>query len=118
MRLAPDHFSRCLSFAQNCPRTRRRLIKTPKSKSDLDQLYVYQWAAQEFLGQPIKSLKYWYLRDNKFVEEPKAGETEITRLKSELLELAEKIIYTAKYNLFLEEDKKLARHDCEFLYLE
>jgi RecB family exonuclease len=92
--------------------------KTPKTKSDLDQLYVYQWAAQEFLHLPVYNLKYWYLRDNEFKEEPKADEKEISRLKFELLELIEKIIHTTKYNLFLEEDQKLTHHDCEFRYLE
>jgi DNA helicase-2/ATP-dependent DNA helicase PcrA len=92
--------------------------KTPKTKADLDQLYVYQWAAQEFLHQSVKSLKYWYLRDNDIKEEPCASEQEISRLKSKLLELIEKIIHTTKYNLFLEEDQKLTHHDCEFLHLE
>jgi DNA helicase-2/ATP-dependent DNA helicase PcrA len=92
--------------------------KTPKAKTDLDQLYVYQWAAQEFLRLPVQSLKYWYLRDNKFVEEPKADDKEIMRLKNELLDLIEKIILTTKYDLFLEEDQKLIHHECEFRYLE
>ena len=92
--------------------------KTPKNKSDLDQLYVYQWAAQEFLHLPVNSLKYWYLRDNKFVEEPKADEKEILRLKTELKQLIETIIYTTKYNLFAEEDQKITHHECEFRYLE
>jgi DNA helicase-2/ATP-dependent DNA helicase PcrA len=92
--------------------------KTPKTRADLDQLYVYQWAAQEFLHLPVKSLKYWYLRDNQFKEEPCASDSEIDRLKAELLVLMEKIVHTAKYNLFLEEDQKLTHHDCKFLYLE
>jgi RecB family exonuclease len=92
--------------------------KTPKTKSDIDQLYVYQWAAQEFLHLPVVNLKYWYLRDNQFRAEPKADDKEILRLKSELLELTEKIAQTVKYDTFLEEDQKLTHHDCEFRYLE
>ena len=92
--------------------------KTPKSKSDIDQLYVYQWAAQEFLRLPVKNLKYWYLRDNQLREEARASDKEIIRLKAELLELIEKIIHTTKYDLFLEEDQKLSHHECEFRYLE
>jgi len=92
--------------------------RTPKTKSDIDQLYVYQWAAQEFLHLPVKNLKYWYLRDNEFREEPCAGDEDISRIKNELLEWAEKISYVTKYDLFLEEDEKLTHHECEFRYLE
>jgi DNA helicase-2/ATP-dependent DNA helicase PcrA len=94
--------------------------KTPKSKKDIDQLYVYQWAAESFLREKVVSLKYWYLRDNEFKEEPKADDKEIIRLKNDLLLLMEKIVETAKYDRFKEEDLKLRQkgHECEFENLE
>ena len=95
--------------------------KVPKTKKDIDQLYVYQWAAQDFLREKVNRLKYWYLQgeDGKdFVEEPTADEKEISRLKTELLEVMEKIVETTKYDRFKEEDEKLSHHDCAFSYLE
>ena len=58
--------------------------KTPKilprtqrgtgAKTDLDQLFVYQWAAEELLKQKVAALKYWYLKDDQFKEEELADE--------------------------------------------
>jgi hypothetical protein len=92
--------------------------KTPKSKKDIDQLYIYQWAAMDFLREKVSSLKYWYLRDNQFVEEERADNEEIQRLKTGLLELINKIVEAVKYDSFLELDLKLKNHDCDFRHLE
>jgi DNA helicase-2/ATP-dependent DNA helicase PcrA len=94
--------------------------KVPKTKKDIDQLYVYQWAAEEFLREKVESLKYWYLQEDKFVVEPIADNKEIKRLKDEMLAVMEKIVHTTKYNLFKEEDLKLQKkgHDCPFSDLE
>jgi len=52
--------------------------KIPKAsdKKDLDQLYIYQWAAEHFLKENVVKLRYWYLHDNEFVEEPIADAEE------------------------------------------
>lgn len=94
--------------------------KTPKKtdKKDLDQLYIYQWAAQEYFEEKVTALKYWYLQEPTFIEEELATPEQIEELKSRLLDVIEKIINTTKYDLFLEEDKKIPGHSCEFRILE
>ncbi len=93
--------------------------KTPKSKGDIDQLYVYQWAAQEFLGEKVAWLKYWYLQDNHYATENLASEKEISTLKDRLLKIIEKIIDTIKYDKFKElHEKSTKKHECEFENLE
>lgn len=94
--------------------------KLPKknAKKDLDQLYIYQWAAQEFLKEEVKSLKYWFLQDNEFIEEEIATTDEIGELKTRLSEIIEEIIETTKYNRFKEAHSKVKDHKCEFEYLE
>ncbi len=94
--------------------------KVPKKtdKDDLDQLYIYQWAAQEHLNEKVGGLAYWYLDENKFVQEEVAPEEKIAKLKNDLLETIEKIIYTIKYDLFKQEHDKLHDHHCEFENLE
>jgi DNA helicase-2/ATP-dependent DNA helicase PcrA len=94
--------------------------KTPKKtdKKDLDQLYIYQWAAQEYFEEKVTALKYWYLQESKFIEEELASPKQIEELKTRLLDVIEKIVETTKYDLFLEEDKKLSNHSCEYRNLE
>ena len=55
---------------------------------------------------------------DEFKEEPTAETKEIQRLKAGLLEVMEKIVETAKYDRFKEEDEKLSNHDCQFTHLE
>jgi hypothetical protein len=43
---------------------------------------------------------------------------EMKELQARLLKMAEKIIHTIKYDLFLEEHKNAKAHDCEFEHLE
>ncbi len=92
--------------------------KVPKSKKDLDQLYIYQWAAQEFLQEKVVGLKYWYLQENAFVEEELALPEEIEELKARLLALIEKIVYVTRHDLFKQEHQKLRDHNCQFESLE
>lgn len=94
--------------------------KTPKKseKKDIDQLYIYQWAAEEFLKEKVSGLKYWYLRENKFIEEPLANSVGIEDLKGELLELIKRVINTIKFDLFKEEHEKAKVHECQFDDLE
>ena len=94
--------------------------KQPKKseKKDLDQLYIYQWAAQDFLHEHVAGLNYWFLQDNAFIEEPVADAESIVQLQERLLKIIENIIYVTKHNLFKEEHKKVRDHHCEFEYLE
>ena len=42
---------------------------TSEKKKNLDQLYIYQWAAQDFLQEKVVALKYWFLQEKKFITE-------------------------------------------------
>jgi DNA helicase-2/ATP-dependent DNA helicase PcrA len=90
--------------------------KAPAAKKagDLDQLRVYQWAAEEYLKEPVGSLCYWYLDGDQILEIPLATPEEIAKLKNGLLETIEKIRHTIKYDLFAEEHKKTKQHQCNF----
>ncbi len=94
--------------------------KAPKKgdKKALDQLKIYQWAAEEYLKEKVAGLQYWYLDENVFFEEPVSTAEEITALKNELLELMEKIIYTTRHDLFKQEHAKAKDHNCQFEGLE
>jgi DNA helicase-2/ATP-dependent DNA helicase PcrA len=93
-------------------------IPGKNSKGDLDQLYIYQWAAEEYLGEKVSKMAYWYLQEDKFMEESVADKDDIIKLKARLLEVMEKIVHTVKYDLFLEEHKNAPRHNCEYEKLE
>ncbi len=93
-------------------------IPSKNAKGDLDQLYIYQWAAEEYLGEKVGKMAYWYLHENKFLEEQVAGKEEIEKLKSSLLETIEKIVYTTKHDLFKEAHNSAPRHDCFYANLE
>ncbi len=94
--------------------------KIPKKtdKDNLDQLYVYQWAAQEFFGEKVTALKYWYLNENKFLEEEPAGDAELEQLKVRLLENIHRIVETIKYDKFKEAHDHAKEHNCEYEGLE
>lgn len=96
--------------------------KTPNrsEKKDLDQLYIYQIAAQEYLKEKVIALKYWYLKEkeNFFIEEKLATEKEISKLKQELLGLMNRVVETIKFDKFKEEHKNSKNHFCEFENLD
>ena len=94
--------------------------KIPKKndKDGLDQLYVYQWAAQEFLGEKVASMKYWYLNQNTFLPETVASPEEIEELKKRLLTSIETIVETIKYDRFKEAHDQAKDHKCQFSNLE
>lgn len=94
--------------------------KTPKKneKKDIDQLYIYQWAAEEYLKEKVAGLKYWYLKENSFIVEDLADKEEIGKLKKELLELMDRIVDTIKYDTFKQAHLKTKPHDCQFEMLE
>lgn len=90
--------------------------KAPSAKKggDLDQLRVYQWAAQEYFQKPVESLCYWYLDGDEVLSVPLATDEELVKLKSGLLETALKIQHTVKYDLFAKEHKLAKQHQCSF----
>jgi DNA helicase II / ATP-dependent DNA helicase PcrA len=94
--------------------------KVPKKtdKNDLDQLYIYQWAAQDYLNVTVKEMAYWYLEENQFLHEEVASQEKIAKLKENLLETLEEIVNTIKYDLFKKAHDKLRDHNCEFEGLE
>lgn len=91
--------------------------KAPKSKNDLDQLHIYQWASQEF-GEKVGSLCYWFLRDNEKKSEGLADAPTLEKLKSKLLATMDEIVETVKYDTFKEKHSRLREHVCEFEALE
>ena len=93
--------------------------KTPaKNKSDIDQLHIYQWAAEELLKEKVMELKYWYLRTSEFAKENLADKLAINDLKSRLLKTIEEIIEAIKYDSFKVLHAKKRDHNCEFEMLE
>jgi DNA helicase-2/ATP-dependent DNA helicase PcrA len=94
--------------------------KQPKKsdKKDLDQLYIYQWAAQDFLHEKVTGLKYWFLLENETKEEPVADGGKIRDLEEKLLSSIEHIVEVTKYDLFKQEHNKARDHKCGFEFLE
>ncbi len=92
-------------------------IPSKNDKDGLDQLHVYQWAAQE-LGDKVTEMTYWYLKDNKFLPEKTASPEEIEALKDRLLQNIEKIVHTIQHDEFKQAHQETKDHNCEFLNLE
>jgi DNA helicase-2/ATP-dependent DNA helicase PcrA len=96
--------------------------KAPKrsEKKDIDQLYIYQWAAQEYLKEKVVGLKYWYLKEkaDPFIIEELATNLDVEKLKEELLQIMNRLVETIKYNQFEEEHKNSKDHNCAFEKLE
>lgn len=95
-------------------------VNPPKKtdRDDLDQLKVYQWAAEEYLGERVTGMGYWYLEANDLRTEEPVPPSDIATLKTELLKDIERIVETVRYDLFKEEHEKAKDHSCEFERLE
>ncbi|MDB4940203.1 MAG: hypothetical protein JWO40_628 [Candidatus Doudnabacteria bacterium] len=88
-----------------------------EKKEDRQQLFIYQWAAQEYLSEKVSQLNYWFLLDNT-KSEPLLGTTEeIEELKASLLQTIEDIRHAVAHNTFKQLDAKI-QHDCEFSELD
>ncbi|HYV33688.1 MAG TPA: ATP-dependent DNA helicase, partial [Candidatus Limnocylindria bacterium] len=89
-------------------------------KRDIEQLYIYQMAAQEYLKEKVTLLKYWYIKEktNPFLEEELASANDIIKLKEELLGLMNRVVETIKYDRFKEEHQQAKDHKCDFETLE
>lgn len=87
-------------------------VPSKTTGSDLDQLRIYQWAAEEFFHEPVENLQYWYLHPNEIVVDPLAKPEEIAALKAKLLDTIEQIREAVKYDKFAQLHKKSKRHTC------
>jgi DNA helicase-2/ATP-dependent DNA helicase PcrA len=85
-----------------------------KAKQDLDQLRIYQWAAEEQFGEKVEGLYYWHLKDNQKVYDDLASPEQISELKHGMLETIDKIRHTIKFDLFSEEHSGTKQHNCQF----
>ncbi len=92
-------------------KTSEKVPKKPASK-ELDQLRIYQWAAQDFFKKSVQGLRYWYLVPNQFVEVTPASDQEIIDLQARLLESIEEIRDAVKFDRFAELHKKSPAHEC------
>lgn len=92
-------------------------IPSGDKAGDIDQLRIYQWAAQEYLQEKVTSLKYWYLESGEFRAVPLATDGELTQLKNKLEETIKQIEKAITYDLFAELHKKTSRHDCGLEHL-
>lgn len=90
--------------------------KKPKSKSadDMDQLKIYQWAAEEQFNLHVKSMCYWYLENDEFLEVPIATPEEIEELRERLLQTVIDIREATKYDTFAQIHAKSKQHTCNF----
>lgn len=84
------------------------------SKDGVDQLRIYQWAAQEFLHEKVEKLRYWYLKDNVFIDEELASPDELIELQEKILETIHEIRDTIKYDRFAELHASSKQHTCGF----
>ncbi len=88
-----------------------------EKKEDRQQLFIYQWAAEEYLGEKVSQLNYWFLLDNTRSEPLLGTPEEIAELKASLLETIEQIRHAVADNSFKQLDAKVA-HECEFEELD
>ncbi len=88
--------------------------KVPSKKGNIDQLRVYQWAAEEYFQEKVESLCYWYLDGNETISVPLGTPEEINKLKSSMLETIKEIRHAIKYDLFADLHKKTKQHQCNF----
>lgn len=89
-------------------------IPAKNDKDGLDQLHVYQWAAEEYLKEKVSGLNYWYLQNHKFLPEQTADAKEINGLKNRLLETIELIVQTVKSDNFKNLHRQTRGHNCQF----
>ena len=89
-------------------------VPSKTSGTDLDQLRIYQWAAEEYFHEPVESLQYWYLHPNEVVADPLGKPEDIAALKEKLFETIEQIRDAVKYDKFASLHKKAKRHNCNY----
>ncbi len=92
-------------------------VPEKSDKPDLDQLYIYQWAAEEFLSEPVAGMTYWYLCPDQLVEEELATPERLGELKDGFLKTIERIVHVTEFDLFSEEHEKVRDHRCAYRHL-
>ena len=94
--------------------------KIPKKidGNGLDQLRVYQWAAEEYLGEKVTNMCYWFLQENTFLPDAPCTPEEMKKLKAKLLETIERIVEAVRYDRFKELHGQSKEHNCEFEELD
>ncbi len=88
-----------------------------EKKEDRQQLFIYQWAANDYLGEKVSQLNYWFLLDNTKSEPLLGTPEEIEELKESLLKTIEEIRHAVAHNTFKKLDAKI-QHECEFSELD
>lgn len=94
-------------------KTSEKILKKPAG-NDLDQLLIYQWAAEDFFHMPVQSMEYWYLHPNQTVPAPLATPEQLVELKAKLLTTINTIRDAVKYDRFSELHKKGRQHNCDY----
>lgn len=89
-------------------------VPTKSAANDVDQLYIYQWACDEFFHKKVESLQYWYVHPNEFKQLKLATPEEIIALKEKLVDTIEKIREAVQYDLFADLHKKSKQHTCNY----
>jgi DNA helicase II / ATP-dependent DNA helicase PcrA len=89
-------------------------VPAKKNKDGIDQLRIYQWAAEEIWREPVEKLEYWYLKSNTKISIDLATPREIETLKTELLGDIDEIRHTVQYDLFNDLHRKSKQHRCNF----
>ena len=84
----------------------------PIAKVDREQLLIYQWAAEEFLGEKVENLEYWFLRDGVDVKSFKGTAKQVEEVKQGIRDTIEKIVDAVKNDSF---EKYHHKHqDCKY----
>ncbi len=91
--------------------------EVPKIKSGVDQLRIYQWAAEEAWHEKVNHLEYWYLKENHRAEVKLASPEEIESLKLNLLATIEEIRHAIEFDEFAIIHEKTKQHSCKYVDL-
>ena len=92
--------------------------KFKDDKENRYQLYIYQWAAEEYFKEEVEKLNYWFLKDNELSEDIVASPKDLEDLKEYLLETIADIHNAIKTDSFKELHQKAREHRCDFEDLE
>ncbi len=92
--------------------------KFKDDKENRYQLYIYQWAAEEYFKAEVSKLNYWFLKDNELSEDIIASKEELADMKEYLLETIADIHNAIRTDSFKELHQKAREHRCDFENLE
>ncbi|MEK7075195.1 MAG: ATP-dependent DNA helicase [Patescibacteria group bacterium] len=92
--------------------------KFKDDKENRYQLYIYQWAAEEYFKHGVSKLNYWFLKDNELSEDIIASKEELEHMKEYLLGTIDEIHSAIKADSFKQLHEKVREHRCDFADLE